>query len=192
MLDDTAPRPGREKRRSRWRFSSSAKKGENSPLAPPPPIGQNAGARGSNSSLGSASRPRKSFTGDSQQTQSASVYGDAPFGSGQQSLIGPSSQESSEAQNAETEKKGLFGKWKAKMSQTREERNAEKERAKSPPRNEHGASRSSLNAFAQEHLATRGRSFDRPREEVLPGVAEKPLAESQGQPTKAAPEQGEK
>ncbi|KAJ9495846.1 GTPase activating protein (GAP) for Rho1p [Exophiala xenobiotica] len=192
MLDDTLPQAGKEKRRSRWRFSSSAKKGEYSPLAPPPPIGQNAGARGSNSSLGSASRPRKSFTGDSQQTQSASAYGDAHFGSGQQSLIGPSSQESNDAQNAETEKKGLFGKWKAKMSQTREERNAEKERAKSPPRNEHGASRSSLNAFAQEHLATRGRSLDRSREEGLPGVAEKPVAESQGQPAKAAPEQGEK
>ncbi|KIW14748.1 hypothetical protein PV08_07532 [Exophiala spinifera] len=187
----TSSRPEKEKRRSRWRFSSSAKKGENSPLAPPPPIGQNQGARGSNSSLGSASRPRKSFTGDSQQTQSASQYGDAPYGSGQQSLM-YSSQESNEGHNVEGEKKGLFGKWKAKISQTREERQAEKERAKSPPRNEYGASRSSLSAIAQEHFAQRGRSFDRPREEPLPGVVEKPVAESQALDPKQAAEQGDK
>ncbi|KIW41070.1 uncharacterized protein PV06_06665 [Exophiala oligosperma] len=191
--EDTSTQPEKEKRRSKWRFSSSAKKGENSPLAPPPPVGQNQGARGSNSSLGSASRPRKSFTGDSQQTQSASQYGDAQYGSGQQSLM-YSSQESNEGHNAEGEKKGLFGKWRAKISQTREERQAEKERAKSPPRNEHGGSRSSLNAFAQENLAQRGRSFDRPREEALPGVVEKPVAESQAQDPKPAivPEQGGK
>lgn len=187
--EDTSTQPEKEKRRSKWRFSSSAKKGENSPLAPPPPLGQNQGARGSNSSLGSATRPRKSFTGDSQQTQSASQYGDAPYGSAQQSLM-YSSQESNEGHNAEGEKKGLFGKWKAKISQTREERQAEKERAKSPPRNEYGTSRSSLNAFAQEHLAQRGRSFDRAREETLPGVIEKPTAESQAQDSKPAPEEG--
>ena len=101
-----------------------------------------------------------------------------------------SSQESNEGHNAEGEKKGLFGKWKAKISQTREERQAEKERAKSPPRNEYGTSRSSLNAFAQEHLAQRGRSFDRAREETLPGVIEKPTAESQAQDSKPAPEEG--
>ncbi|KAI1626049.1 RalA-binding protein 1 [Exophiala viscosa] len=173
--DDGVPRPGKEKRRSRWRFSSSARKGENSPLALPPPIGQNAGARGSNSSLGSSRQPRKSFTGDSQQPQSAHDY--QPYGSGQQSLVGQSSQESNEAP-METEKKGLFGKWKAKMSQTREERQAEKERAKSPPRNENAASRSSLNAFTQEHFAARGRSFDKPRDEAaLSSVAEKPVTE---------------
>ncbi|KAK4938402.1 GTPase activating protein (GAP) for Rho1p [Elasticomyces elasticus] len=175
--DDGVPQPGKEKRRSRWRFSSSARKGEHSPLAPPPPIGQNAGARGSNSSLGSSRQPRKSFTGDSQQTQSAHDY--QPYGSGQQSLVGHSSQESNEAP-MEMEKKGLFGKWKAKMSQTREERQAEKERAKSPPgiRNENAASRSSLNAFTQEHFAARGRSFEKPRDEApLSSVAEKPGTE---------------
>lgn len=175
--DDTVPQPEKEKRRSRWRFSSSARKGENSPLAPPPPIGQNAGARGSNSSLGSSRQPRKSFTGDSQQTHSTQA--NQPYGSGMHSLVGHSSQESNEASrdpNMETEKKGLFGKWKAKMSQTREERQAEKERAKSPPRNENAVSRSSLNAFTQEHFAPRGRSFDKPRDEVLPSVAERPGA----------------
>ena len=177
----------KERRRHKWRFSSSAKKGENSPLVPPPPIGQNPGARGSNSSLGSSNRPRKSFTGDSQQTQSASLYGETL--AGQQSLINPSSHESSEAQrdaNVDVEKKGIFGKWKAKMSQTKEERQAEKDRAKSPPRTEHAASRSSLSAFAQEHLSPRGRSFDRPREENVPGLQERPMGEAHNQARKGS------
>ncbi|KIV97581.1 hypothetical protein PV10_01313 [Exophiala mesophila] len=173
----------KDKRRHRWRFSSSAKKGDNSPLVPPPPIGQNPAARGSNTSFGSAHRPRKSFTGDSQQTQSASLYGESA--TGQPFLAGQSSNESGDAQrdpNADTEKKGLFGKWKAKMSQTKEERQAEKDRAKSPPRLEQGASRSSLSAFAQEHLAPRGRSFDGTREEQstrLPERAAGPEAQEE-------------
>lgn len=194
MVDDTLSQPERERRRRKWMFPSSAKKGENSPLAPPPPIGQNMGARGSNSSLGSSGRPRKSFTGDSQLTQS--VQGESPYG-GQQPLVGQSSQESSEAPkdaNPEAEKKGLFGKWKAKMSQTKEERQAEKERAKSPPRNEHGASRSSLTAFAQEHFAPRGRSFDRPRDDPLTTTTPKPATEapSQGRKSSMDPNRGDK
>lgn len=182
MQEDT------EKRRHRWRFSSSAKKAENTPLVPPPAIGYNAGARGSNSSLGSSHRPRKSFTGDSQQTQSASLYGEPV--PGQQSLVGPSSNESGEAwkdNSADTERRGgLFGKWKAKMSQTKEERQAEKERAKSPPATEHGASRNSLSAFAQEHLAPRGRSFDRARDENVPGFNDRPAGEAPSQARKAS------
>ncbi|OAP54633.1 hypothetical protein AYL99_11081 [Fonsecaea erecta] len=191
VVDDALQQPEKEKRRHRWRFSSSAKKGEQSPLAPPPPVGQNAGARGSNSSIGSSNRPRKSFTGDSQATQSS--YIDPIGGSGQQPLVGQSSQESNDVQkdaNAETEKKGLFGKWKAKISQNRDERLAEKERAKSPPRNEQGSSRSSLTAFAQEHLAQRGRSFDRPRDEVLSSVTERPSAEGQAQGRKVSMDPG--
>ncbi|KIX96634.1 uncharacterized protein Z520_07900 [Fonsecaea multimorphosa CBS 102226] len=190
VVDDAQQQPEKEKRRHRWRFSSAAKKGEQSPLAPPPPIGQNAGARGSNSSIGSSNRPRKSFTGDSQLTQSS--YVDAS-GSGQQPLVGQSSQESNDVQkdlSAETEKKGLFGKWKAKISQNRDERLAEKDRAKSPPRTEQGSSRSSLAAFAQEHLAPRGRSFDRPRDEVLSSVVERPIAEGKAQGSRASMDQG--
>ncbi|OQV10246.1 RhoGAP domain-containing protein isoform 1 [Cladophialophora immunda] len=190
VVDDGLPQPEKEKRRHRWRFSSAAKKGEQSPLAPPPPVGQNAGARGSNSSIGSSNRPRKSFTGDSQLTQSSYID---PSGSGQQPLVGPSSHESNDVQkdpNAETEKKGLFGKWKAKMSQNRDERLAEKDRAKSPPRNEQGSSRSSLAAFAQEHLAPRGRSFDRPRDEALSSVAARPVAEGQAQGRKVSMDPG--
>ncbi|KAL2397709.1 Rho-GTPase-activating protein 5 [Exophiala dermatitidis] len=175
LADENQAQSEQEKRRRRWRFSSSAKKGENSPLAPPPPIGQNVGARGSNTSLGSSHRPRKSFTGDSQDTSVTS---------GQHPLAGQSSQESGEPprdQAVETEKKGLFGKWKAKMAQTREERQAEKERARSPPASgsEQGGSRSSLTAFAQENLAQRGRSFDKSRDEVLSSVAERPADETQ-------------
>lgn len=182
LVDDT-PQPEQERRRRRWRFSSSAKKGENSPLAPPPPIGQNQGARGSNSSLGSSHRPRKSFTGESH---------DASVTSGQHPLAGQSSQESGDVSkdpSGETEKKGLFGKWKAKMSQTREERQAEKERARSPPApgGEQGTSRSSLTAFTQDQFAQRGRSFDKPREEVLSTVAERPADEAQNQGKLAAP-----
>jgi GTPase-activating protein SAC7 len=189
-VDDNAHQPEKEKRRHRWRFSSTAKKGEQSPLAPPPPIGQNMGARGSNSSLGSASRPRKSFTGDSQLTQSSVMD---PSVSGQQTLVGHSSQESGDPNaqvNGEMEKKGLFGKWKAKMSQSREERQAEKERAKSPPRSDQGGSRSSLAAFAHEHLAPRGRSFDAPRDPALSTLPERPAGEALGQSGKMSMEPG--
>ncbi|EXJ82418.1 hypothetical protein A1O3_06231 [Capronia epimyces CBS 606.96] len=183
LVDETLPQLEQERRRRRWRFSSSAKKAENSPLAPPPPIGQNPGARGSNSSLGSSSRPRKSFTGESR---------DPSVTSGQHPLAGQSSQESGEVlrdQSMDTEKKGLFGKWKAKMAQTREERQAEKERARSPPApgSEQGASRSSLTAFAQDNLPQRGRSFDKPVEEALSSVAERPADEAGRQ---AGPESG--
>src|SRR5262249_26692841 len=134
-------------------------------------------ARGSNSSIGSSSRPRKSFTGDSQFTQSTYTE---PSNVSQQPLAGQLSQESSEGPrdpNVETERKGFLGKWKAKMSQAREERQAEKERAKSPPRSEQGVPRSSLSALAQEHLAPRGKSFDRPREDTL---TERPFGENPG------------
>ncbi|EXJ81642.1 hypothetical protein A1O1_07707 [Capronia coronata CBS 617.96] len=184
LVDDTLPQPDQERRRRRWRFSSSAKKGENSPLAPPPPIGQNQGAGGSNSSLGSLHRPRKSFTADSQ---------DASVTSGQHPLAGQSSQESgdiSKEQGGETEKKGLFGKWKAKMAQTREERQAEKERARSPPASgsEQGTSRSSLVALTQDQLGPRGRSFDKPREGSLSTVPERPAGEGSNQRRQAVPD----
>ncbi|EXJ54437.1 hypothetical protein A1O7_09776 [Cladophialophora yegresii CBS 114405] len=193
VVDDTLPQPEREKRRHRWRFSSSAKKGEYSPLTPPPPIGQNAGARGSNSSLGSSSRPRKSFTGDSQLTQSSIIDANV---SGQQNLVSHSNQESGDPNkdlNGEMEKKGLFGKLKAKISQTREERHAEKERAKSPPRSEQGASRSSLAAFAQEHFSPRGRSFDGLRDQAaLSTLPEKPAVDGPAQAAKSSMDPGQR
>lgn len=178
VLDDQATKAEKaEKKRNRWRFSSSAKKNDDAPLMPPPPIGQNAGARGSNSSIGSFHRPRKSFTGDSQQTQSLSTD---MTSTGQLSTI--AQQDSSDpAKDSEPEKKGgLFGKWRAKISEGKKEREAEKERAKSPPRSdgEYGASRNSLSAFAYEHLAQRGRSIDKSRENLVSPVAEVPKEEA--------------
>ena len=176
-IEDPALRAEKaQKRGHRWRFSSSAKKDEEAPLAPPPPIGQNTGARLSTSSLGSSNKPRKSFTGDSQQTQQLG----SESSMGYPSVVPFSSQDSSELLKdnpAEPEKKGLFGKWKAKMSQSKEERkerDMEKERAKSPPRSdaEHGGSRNSLTAFAQERLPHRGRSIDLQREEQSPKNSE--------------------
>lgn len=163
--------------RHRWRFSSSAKKNGESPLAPPPPpIGQSSGARGSNSSLGSSSRPRKSFTGDSRQPQQTGT----DTSSFRQNPPPRSSQESSELlkdSGSEPEKRGLFGKWKAKMAQSKEEkkeRELEKERAKSPQRSdgERTESRHSLTAFAQDRLPHRGKSMEQQRETVLPSVSE--------------------
>ena len=193
VIEDPAARAERaDKRRHRWRFSSSAKKNGDSPLAPPPLVGQIPGARLSNSSLGSSNRPRKSFTGDSQVTQQ---LGTEASSTGYPSVVPQSSQDSSELVKenpSEPEKKGLFGKWKAKMSQSREEkkdREMEKERAKSPPRSdvERGGSRHSLSAFAQEHLPHRGRSIDKGRDEARPSVSEAstatPIAPSQSEPT---------
>ena len=177
-LDDQTTRAETEKKRNRWRFSSSAKKSD-SPLMPPPPISQNPGARGSNSSIGSSNRPRKSFTGDSQQTQS---LGTDMTSTGQLSAI--AQQESSDtAKDSEPEKKGLFGKWKAKISEGRREREAEKERAKSPPRSdsEYTASRNSLSAFAQDRLANRGRSMDKSRDDLVTPVVEVPKEEANTQ-----------
>jgi GTPase-activating protein SAC7 len=163
----------KERKRHRWRFSSSAKKTDDFPLAPPPRIGENTGARGSNSSISSApgKAPRKSFTGDSQATTVASSH-EGSSTLGHSNMQAHSSHEHSDAlkdatNNGEERKGGLFGKWKAKRSE-KKEKEAEKERAKSPPRpvEEPGKSRSSLTAFAHDHFGNnpRGRgSFDRLR-----------------------------
>ncbi len=178
-----------QKRRHGWRFSSSAKKDTESPLAPPPPIGQNSGARLSTSSLGSSNRPTKSLTAESQATQQ--MVNDIPS-MGYPSVVPFSSQESSDMlkeNTSEPEKRGIFGKFRAKMAQSKEERKEremEKDRAKSPLRNdaEKASSRNSLSAFAQEHIPHRGKSMDMNREETLPKVSEgpSPLPAQQLQP----------
>ena len=179
-IEDPALRAEKvQKRGHRWRLSSSVKRDAESPLALPPPIGQNSGARLSTSSVGSSNKPRKSFTGDSQLTQQ---LGADTTSTGYSSVAPFSSQDSSEMLKdnpSEPEKKGIFGKWKAKMSQSKEEkkeREIEKERAKSPPRSdtERAGSKNSLSAIAQEHLPRRGRSMDVQREEALPKVPEAP------------------
>ena len=176
--DPPAKRSGH---RHRWRFSSSARKNGESPPAPPPPIGQNAGARGSTSSLGSFHRPRKSLTGESQQTQVTGTTDSSSVRQNAQPLR--TSQESSEPlkdSSSEPEKRGLFGKWKAKIAQSRDERKErelEKERARSPLRSEggeHTESRHSLTGFVSDHLPHRGRSMEQQREAALPSVSEAP------------------
>ena len=183
---DGSEEPGQKgkSRRHRWHFPSSGKKNGNGapPLAPPPLIGQNGGARGSNSSLGSSSRQRKSFTGESHQTQQTGT----DTSSGYPNLSQRKSEESSELlkdSGSEPEKRGLFGKWKAKIAQSKEdkrEREAEKERAKSPGHieGEHTRSKHGLAGMASEHLPHRGRSIEQPRENALPSVSEAPPTET--------------
>lgn len=176
-MDD--PVTKEERKRRKFRLSSA----RNDPSLPPPPsIGQLPGARTSNSSLGS-NRPRKSFTGDSQLTQTSAAD---TFTTGQQSFMNVSSRESAEMlkdSQAEPEKKGLFGRFKAKISQSRDQHDAD--RAKSPPRvqGEHASSRGSLSAFTHDHFAVRGRSFDRPRENSASNIQERDsVPNSDGQP----------
>lgn len=168
-----------EKKRHRFTLSRA----DPTPLAPPPIIGQHAGARTSNSSLGS-NRPRKSFTGESQTTQTSMF--DASNAS-YPSAVNVSSRESSEMYKEHNDPigKGFFGKIKAKFNQSRAD---ERERAKSPPRlqADHG-SRSSLSAFTQEHLSPRGRSFDKPREGSLGVVDERPGHQRTGSRTPVPP-----
>ena len=176
--EDSPAKVSSHRHRHRWRFSSSAKKNGESPLAPPPPIGQDAGERGSNSSFGSSSRPRKGSTGDTQKAQQTGIDNS----NSRQNPPPRSSQESSELlkdSGSEPEKKGLFnfGKWKARIGHPkdgRKETELEKERARSPPRSEgeHAESRYSLAAFAQDHLPHRGRSIEQQRETALPSVSE--------------------
>lgn len=168
---DLDPNVKAEKRRHRWRFSSSTKKdnGGESPLQPPPRIGENVRAGRSNSSLSSSKGPRKSFTGDSQRTQpigndasSTGLSSAAPQAS-QDSELTPALKETS----TEPEKKsGLFGKLKAKIAHNKDE--------KKDPGIPHTPTtstlhesepRQSLSASIRDHLPQRGRSMDRPREE---------------------------
>ncbi|RMZ79939.1 hypothetical protein DV738_g2982, partial [Chaetothyriales sp. CBS 135597] len=148
---------GGEKRKSRWRFSTSAKASEELPLQPPPPIGVNPGARGSNSSIGSSgaarsegAKGRKSFTYDSRATSAASqilhdsassqkrTSSEIPVGSlgnrDSNDVFNDGTNKDRESSTTgqaggDERKGGLFSKWKAKMSEQREKR----ERAKSPP-----------------------------------------------------------
>ena len=160
---ETDPNAQNERKRHRWRFSSSAKKEvpDYSPLAPPPQITENHRARNSASSLGS-SKARKSFTGESQNTQAGATdtSSAAPLSSIESEQLKDSSEQ--------TEKKsGLFGRLKQKVEENRErrhQREVEKERAKSPGNDSVAAEpRHSLSAFAHERIPFRSRSIDKSR-----------------------------
>lgn len=133
-LNDT-PNGRAEKNRRRWRFSHQGK--EN------PEMGTHAMAQYSTSSVGSSSRPRKSFTNDSQQ-----IGTDVSSNSAGVPAL-PNAGTDLKDNSMEPERKGIFGKLKAKMTQSRD-------RAKSPPRsdNEGGKSKQSLNAIIAEGVTS--------------------------------------
>ena len=204
--DVEAPENGSSKsksksRRSRWPLASPSKVQE-SVLVPPPPVGQNTGACGSNSSIGSSPhRPRKSFTGDSQQTQQTAATTTDTLSSRalQQRRTSQESSEVLKDNGSDHEKKSLFGKLKAKITHAKDEkkeRETEKIRSRDRTRSpagsdaDHGSERHRHNLVAaasaaeqqQQHQTVhRGRSMDVPREknntQTLPSVSERVSSE---------------
>ena len=189
-VGDHERHPKGEKKRHRWRMSASVKKenGQEFPLAPPPRIGENTRAGRSNSSLASSTKPRKSFTGESQRTHPVGVGTDAASGP----IVPESSQDSESIPKdhaSEPEKKaGLFGKLRAKVAHSREERKereAEKSRSPSTP-TVSGTGEGGRHSFS----AFRGKSIDKPREHSTDESATKGPApdiptQSQSQPPSA-------
>lgn len=175
---------GKSAKKSRWRFSSSAKKnGQTAPLAgsAPSQIGSNAVAEKSTSSVGSWRQASKSFTHETQQTIAEVPSAGPSIAPVQQQSSNESPQKEKEVQEP-MEKKGPLGWIKAKVAQAKEERKereAEKERTKSPPRsNADGTeSKNSLLAKAQDPIF-RGRSMDVSRAE---------RAENETEPTPSMP-----
>ena len=160
---------GKAAKKSRWRFSSSAKKnGQSTPLAgsAPSQIGSNAIAERSTSSIGSWRQARKSFTNDTQQTAAEVSSAGPSITSVQQQSSNDSPLKEKEVQEP-VEKKGPLGWIKAKVAQAKEERKereAEKERTKSPlrsdaDRTESKHSLSALSAKTQDP-SFRGRSME--------------------------------
>jgi hypothetical protein len=152
--EDVAGAEQREKR-SRWRLSR--RRDDTQPvgntLSPKKGLGADANAGASTSSVGSSSRPRKSFTGDTVAVNSDST------------LVGTHLQSSHDTTGSSTEeKKGPLGWIKNKMREKREEKEAEKERTKSPP--------ASTDRIAQA-LPTRGKSMEMKREDKPASVSEK-------------------
>ena len=146
----------RQKRRSRWRLSSSLRKDQepSKDFKVTSRLGSTAVAEESSTSMGSPeSKPRKSATYDSQQT----VTGTESSGPSTALLSSSDSNPSKDKDHNgdEKERRGLFGRIKAKVTQSKEdkkERETEKERGKSPGRktSEHAASKQSLGAIVPE------------------------------------------
>jgi hypothetical protein len=153
----------REKR-SRWRLSRHRDSSNHgSSLAPGRGIGSDAGAGASTSSVGSASRPRKSLTGDT-----------IPAGS-ESTLVATHPHSSNESHPGSApgneDKKGPLGWFKNKIRKEREENKEKepgKERNKSPPAS---TERQSIIS------AARGKSVDVKREELSQRITEEPNQE---------------
>lgn len=160
--EDAAAAEQREKR-SRWRLSRRRDDSQSmgNTLSPKKGLGVDSNAGASSSSVGSSSRPRKSFTGDT-----------VPVGS-DSTLVGThlqSSNDSGPTGSSTEEKKGPLGWFKNKMREKREEKEAEKERTKSPS--------ASTDRIAQA-LPTRGRSMDVKREDSQPITEKEPVPQTQ-------------
>ena len=157
-------------KKSKWRFSSSAKKnGQSTPVAASASsqIGSNDVAERSTNSIGSWQPARKSITNDTQQTTTDFSSVGLSTTSVQPQSSNDSPLKEKEVQEP-AEKKGPLGWIKAKVAQAKEdrkEREAEKERTKSPPRigGDRTGSKNSLSAIAQDSVP-RGRSMDVSRE----------------------------
>lgn len=123
-VHDAAERSEQHDKRSRWRLSRRRgdSQSHSNTLSPSKALGSDTGAGASSSTVGSSSKPRKSFTGDTVSSDPSLV-----------AAIAQSSNES--GAGAADDKKGPLGWIKNKMREKREEsrdKEAEKERAKSP------------------------------------------------------------
>ncbi|KAG0645270.1 Rho-GTPase-activating 5 [Hyphodiscus hymeniophilus] len=152
--EDAAAMEQHEKR-SRWRLSRRRDESQamGNTLSPKKGLGAETNAGASSSSLGSSSRPRKSFTGDTVPVSSDSMLAGTHL---------HSSNDSAPAGSATEEKKGPLG-WFKKIRDKRDDREAEKDRTKSPP--------ASTDRIAQV-LPTRGKSMEVKREETPAPVSE--------------------
>lgn len=149
----TAEKP--EKKR-RWRFSHSAKKGEQDQTTPtqtPSNIGTLAGADRSKSTISSAgaSRPRQSFQDTPTQPQQ---------GYGERSASSATAGEQVLSDSEERKKAKGAMSWIRGKIQERKERDAER-RARTPPRNKEWSS--SRQDLTLPEGAGRGKSMDVPR-----------------------------
>ena len=126
-VDDASAVAAAEQRekRSRWRLSRIRGDAQTlgNTLSPKNGLGADPNAGTSSSSVGSSSRPRMSFTGDT-----VPVSFDSTLAGTQ-----PQSNNESGPTGAGEEKKGPLEWIKNKMREKREEKEAEKERNKSPP-----------------------------------------------------------
>ena len=166
-----------KKRRSRWRSSLSASKHQPDHQSR---LGSNAVAEGSNTSIVSGDKPRKSMAHDSQ------ITGTDTSGPS----IGLASSDNSSPKDPDgKEKKGPIGWLRGKMDKAKEdrERRAEKERAKSPPRSgsEHATSKNSLGQITAE--ATRDRGAESSATAASAPIEEEPVAGSSNDAAGLAP-----
>lgn len=181
QTDDAAKAEKKENRRS-WRFHRRSKKSSDqiglALASSPPQLGANPGAEFSSSSIGSSSRPTKSFTNESQQPGSdPSSSGLAISMAPQESNTSGNHQHTTSVTNpkdpivpmSEPEKKSFFGKFKARVAQVKDgvKEWDDKERAKSPPprsETDKAVSAPNLPAATRDNQPSRDASVDMARE----------------------------